>query len=214
MAHLQRVPWAGPKRQIHARIREVVGRKSGSFQSQSLEMKTLRGTQGSCLTTWGICTLPRLRTARIPLHHPQSTHCSPGRGMAWDRLACHLPFPQACHHKPHKWMKPNDFLKLKHTWFTTSCLFQVYSRAISVQFSCSVMSNFLWPHELQHARPPCPSISPGVTQTHVHQVGDAIQPSHPLSSPSPPASNPSQHQSFFQWVNSSHEVAKVLEFQL
>jgi len=52
------------------------------------------------------------------------------------------------------------------------------------------------------------------TQTHVHQVGDAIQPSHPLSSPSPPAPNPSQHQSLFQQVNSSHEVVKVLEFQL
>ena len=52
------------------------------------------------------------------------------------------------------------------------------------------------------------------TQTHVHRVDDAIQPSHPLSSPSPPAPNPSQHQSLFQWVNSSHEVAKVLEFQL
>ena len=55
---------------------------------------------------------------------------------------------------------------------------------------------------------------PEFTQTHVHQVGDAIQPSHPLSSPSPPAPNPSQHQSLFQGVNSSHEVAKVLEFQL
>ena len=55
---------------------------------------------------------------------------------------------------------------------------------------------------------------PELTQTHVHQVGDAIQPSHPLSSPSPPAPNPSQHQGLFQWVNSSHEVAKVLEFQL
>ena len=52
------------------------------------------------------------------------------------------------------------------------------------------------------------------TQIHVHQVGDAIQPSHPLSSRSPPALNPSQHQGLFQWVNSSHEVAKVLEFQL
>ena len=50
--------------------------------------------------------------------------------------------------------------------------------------------------------------------THIHRVGDAIQPSHPRSSPSPPAPNPSQHQSLFQWVNSSHEVAKVLEFQL
>ena len=52
------------------------------------------------------------------------------------------------------------------------------------------------------------------THTHVPQVSDAIQPSHPLSSPSPPAPNPSQHQSLFQRVNSSHEVAKVLEFQL
>ena len=54
---------------------------------------------------------------------------------------------------------------------------------------------------------------PEFTQTHVHRVGDAIQPSQPLSSPSPPAPNPSQHQGLFQWVNSSHEVAKVLEFQ-
>ena len=53
---------------------------------------------------------------------------------------------------------------------------------------------------------------PEFTQTHVHQV-DAIKPSHPLLSPFPPAPNPSQHQSPFQWVNSSHEVAKVLEFQ-
>ena len=55
---------------------------------------------------------------------------------------------------------------------------------------------------------------PEFTQTHVHRVCDVIQPSHPQSSPSPPAPNPSQHQSLFQWVNSSHEVAKVLEFQL
>ena len=55
---------------------------------------------------------------------------------------------------------------------------------------------------------------PESTQTHVHWVGDAIQPSHPLLSPSPPAPNPSQHQGLFQWVNSSPEVAKVLEFQL
>ena len=55
---------------------------------------------------------------------------------------------------------------------------------------------------------------PEFTQTHIHRVSDAIQPSHHLSSPAPLAHNPSQHQSLFQWVNSSHEVAKVLEFQL
>jgi len=52
------------------------------------------------------------------------------------------------------------------------------------------------------------------TQTHVHQVGDAIQPSHPLSSPFTPTPNPSQYQGLFQSVNSLHQVAKVLEFQL
>ena len=51
-------------------------------------------------------------------------------------------------------------------------------------------------------------------QTHVHRVGDAIKPSHPLSSPSPPAPHPSQHQGLFQWVNSLHEVAKVLDSAL
>ena len=55
---------------------------------------------------------------------------------------------------------------------------------------------------------------PEFTQTHVHRVSDAIQPSHPLLTPSSPSPNPSQHQSLFQWVNSSHEVAKVLEFSL
>ena len=52
------------------------------------------------------------------------------------------------------------------------------------------------------------------TQTHVHWVSDAIQPSHPLSSPSPPALTLSQHQGLVKWVSSSHQVAKVLEFQL
>ena len=55
---------------------------------------------------------------------------------------------------------------------------------------------------------------PEPTQTHVHWVSDASQPAHPLSSPSPPTLNLSQHQGLFKWVSSSHEVAKVLEFQL
>ena len=55
---------------------------------------------------------------------------------------------------------------------------------------------------------------PEPTQTHVHHVNDAIQPCHPLSSPSPPAFNLSQHQGLFQGVRSSHQVAKVLMFQL
>ena len=84
----------------------------------------------------------------------------------------------------------------------------------SVQFSYSVVSDSLWPHESQHTRPPCPSPTPGDhsdSRPSSRWCRPAISSS---SSPSPPAPNPSQHQGLFQWVNSSHEVAKVLEFQL
>ena len=83
----------------------------------------------------------------------------------------------------------------------------------SVQINCSVMSDSLWPYGLQNARLPYHQL-PELTQTHVHQVSDTIQPSHPLSSPSPPVFSLSQYQGVFQWVSSSHQVAKVLEFQL
>ena len=68
----------------------------------------------------------------------------------------------------------------------------------SVQFSHSVMSDFCNP--MNHSTPGLPVHRqlPEFTQTHVHQVSDAIQPSHPLSSPSLPAPNPSEHQSFLQ----------------
>ena len=72
----------------------------------------------------------------------------------------------------------------------------------------------LWPHGLQHARPPCPSPTPGVYSNSSHWVGDASQTSHPLSFPSPPAFNLSQYQGLYQWVSSSHHVAKALEYQL
>ena len=84
----------------------------------------------------------------------------------------------------------------------------------SVQFSRSVMSDSLWPHEPQQARLSCPSPTPGGYSNSVHWVSDAIQPSHLLSSPSPPTFNLSQHEGLFQWVSFSHQVAEVLEFQL
>ena len=76
------------------------------------------------------------------------------------------------------------------------------------QFSCSVVSLC---NPMNRSMPGLPVHHqlPELTQTHVHRVRDAIQPSHPLSSPSPPAPNPSWHEGLFQWVNSSHEVAKV-----
>ena len=86
---------------------------------------------------------------------------------------------------------------------------------LSVQFSSVAQSFLTLCNPMNRSTPGLPIHHqlPEFTQTHVHQVGDAIQPSHPLSSPSPPAPNPSQDQGLFQWVNSSHEVAKVLEFQ-
>ena len=110
-------------------------------------------------------------------------------------------------------IKGQFYLQFKNIFI----IFGLWDRISSVQFSCSVVPDSLRAHESQHARPPCPSVHhqlPEFTQTHAHRVADAIQPSHPLSSPSSPAHNPSQHQGLFQWVNSSHEVAKVLEFPL
>ena len=84
----------------------------------------------------------------------------------------------------------------------------------SVQFSSSVVSDSLWPHESQHIRPPCPSPTPRV-HSDTSPLSRWCHPALSSSiSPSPPAPNPSQHQSLFQWVNSLHEMAKVLEFQL
>ena len=86
----------------------------------------------------------------------------------------------------------------------------------SVQFSSVAQSCPTLCNPMNHSTPGLPVYHqlPESTQTHVHQIGDAIQPSHLLSSPSPPALNLSQHQGLFKWVSSSHQVAKVLEFQL
>ena len=91
-----------------------------------------------------------------------------------------------------------ELWRVAHDWATTLS---------SVQFSRSVMGDSLQSHESQHARPPCPSPT----------VSDAIQPSHPLSSPSPPVPNPSQHQSFpmsqlFAWGGQSPGVSALASF--
>ena len=102
---------------------------------------------------------------------------------------------------------------IKKTYIYTYIHTYIYS---SVQFSSVAQS---CPTLCDPTNPSTPGLPvhhqlPEFTQTHVHWVSDAIQPSHPLSSPFPPVPNPCQHQSLFQWVNSLHEVAKVLEFQL
>ena len=86
---------------------------------------------------------------------------------------------------------------------------------LSVQFSPVAQSSPTLCNPMNHSTPGLPVHHqlPEFTQTHVHQVGDAIQPSHLQSSPSPSAPNPSQYQSLVQRVSSSHEVARILEFQ-
>ena len=87
------------------------------------------------------------------------------------------------------------------------CLVQFSSVAQSYPTVCDPMNRNMPGLSVHHRHPES-------NQTHAHWLGDAIQPSHLLSSPSPPASNPSQHQGLFQWVNSLHQVTKLLEFQL
>ena len=86
----------------------------------------------------------------------------------------------------------------------------------SVQFSLVAQSCLALCDPMDYSTPgfPVHHQLPEVAQIQVHQVGDAIQPSHPLLSPSPPAFNHSQNQGLFKWVSSSHQVAKVLELQL
>ena len=95
-------------------------------------------------------------------------------------------------------------------------LSKVTGRGSCLQFSSIAQSCLTLCHPVDCSTPGLPVHHqlPEFTQTYVHWVGDAIQPSHPLLSPSPPAFNLSQHQGLFKWVSSSHQVVKVLELQL
>ena len=234
------------------------------------------------LSTYACITVAMFAWVNLGSHIPFATRDILEVGLAWPypwRVCYHSEYPEPPSPlQPGSWICWRKYKLLKNMWQKVTFERKTfYWRISSVQFSHSVVSDSLWPHESQHARPPCLSATPGVhpnscalsqwchpaisssvvplsfcphqfssvqfssvaqscptlcnpmncsmpgfpvhhelqefTQTHVHRVGDAIQPSHPLLSPSPPAPNPSQHQSLFQWVNSLPE-AKVLEFQL
>ena len=112
--------------------------------------------------------------------------------------------------------KQSSFSIMLHIVF---CLYAnlLFTCISSVQFGHSVMSDPLRPHESQHARSPVHHHLPKFTQTHVHRVSDAIQPSHPLSSLFPPTPNPSQHQSFpmsqlFAWGGQRTGVSALASF--
>ena len=109
-----------------------------------------------------------------------------------------------------KFWTHTDCLVLRRLSLWSHCLRETGKYFSSATQSCPTLCD-----PMNHSTPG-PSVHhklPEFTKTHIHWVGDAIQSSHPLSSPSP-APSPSQHQGLFQWVNSSHDMAKVLEFQL
>ena len=102
---------------------------------------------------------------------------------------------------------------LWHAYYPITCIYVYYIFMCITLFSSAQSCPTLC-DPMNHSTPGLPVHHqlPEFTQTHAHRVGDAIQPSHPLSSPSLPAPNPSQHQGLFQWVSSSHEVPKYWNF--
>ena len=118
------------------------------------------------------------------------------------------------------WYLSFSFWLMSLSMIISSCVHVAASGIISfflmVEFSSVAQSCLTLCDPMNRSTPGLPvrHQPPESTQTHVHRVSNAIQPSHLLLSPSPPAPSPSQHQSLFQWVNSLHKVAKVLEFRL
>ena len=114
--------------------------------------------------------------------------------------------------------------------YTHSAFLFFFKKAVSYWYNIDKLTDGTFSHQFSSDAQSCLTICdpmdcsmqgfpvhlqlPKLAQTHIHQVGDAIQPSCPLSSPSPPVFNLSQHQGPFQWINSLHKVAKVLEFHL
>ena len=126
----------------------------------------------------------------------------------------------------HTFLLPRLILTIKQFWkLNLSCkfpwrkfmtLFYTHKHTqspYSVHFSCSVMSDSLWPHGLQHIRLPCPSPSPGASSNSCPLCRECHPTISSLLSPSPLTFNLAQHQGLFQWVDSAHQVAKVLELQ-
>ena len=112
---------------------------------------------------------------------------------------------------------PQTFIPMLGQPLNTNCASKqtgILGGKVTLQCSHSVMSNSLYTMDCSTPGFPVHHQLLEFTQTHVHWVGDAIQSSHPLSSPSPPTFNLSQHQGLFQGISSSHQVAKGLEFQL
>ena len=177
--------------------------------------------------TWGSCPWveydppPPLLLHQPPASWPWNRVVS--QQMETQHAWLNLNFRLRANHFYYKYVPCNiwDILKFSkpgfsNTWTMNFLMFKLVLEKAEDQISSVAQSCPTLCDPMNHSSPGLPVHHqlPEFTQTRVHRVSDAIQPSHPLSSPSPPVPNPSQHQSLFQWVNSSHEVAKGLEFQL
>ena len=136
----------------------------------------------------------------------------PGKGACVTQSSyepCHVGPPKTMGHSEELWQNMDHW---RRKWQPTalSLLREPQELLSSVAQLCLTLC-----HRMDCSMPGFPVLHqlPALTQTHVHQVGDTIQPSHPLSSPSPLAFSLSQHQGLFQWVSPLHQVAKVLELQ-
>ena len=137
----------------------------------------------------------------------------PSMGFSRQEYWSGVPLPSP----PQELLLTKETLKTKFIAWKTLLETQWHPKYVSVQFSSvQSLSRVRLCNPMNRSTPGLPVHHQLLefTQTQVHLVSDVIQPSHPLSSPSPPVPNPSQHQSLFQWVNTLHEVAKVLEFKL
>ena len=196
----------------HGSLLNVMGQcgRQGSFPKENYKRKKSRVNYILCccqmasLVTQIVKNLPEMQKNQVqslgqenPLEKGTATHSS--------ILAWWIPWPV----EPGGLLTHTDTHTLRHTHTHIYCCWSI--QFSSVTESCPTLCD-----PMDHSMPGLPVHHqlPEFTQTHVHWVGDAIQLSHPLLPPSPPAFNLSQHQGLFQRVSSSHQVAKVLEFQL
>ena len=144
-----------------------------------------------------------------------SMDCSlPGSSVHWDSLGKNTVL--SCHALSRGSSQPRDQTQshIAGRFFTVWATKEAHRKVDQIRSVAQLCPTLCDPMNRSTPGLPVHHQLPEFTQIHVHRVSNAIQLSHPLSSPSLPALNPSQHQGLFQWVSSLHEVAKVLEFQL
>ena len=166
------------------------------MKMQKEKINPMKGWKGAlCSMILAISSFSSLNTA-------SANHCE---GQCGPRTDTVFPFLS-----PTLWFHLH-LINSDHKYAALFCEIRNQVQFSSVTQSCPTLCN---PRNSSTLGLPVHHQLPESTQTNVHGLGDAIQPSHPLSSPSPPAFNLSQHQGLFKWISSSHQVAKVLEFKL